>query len=94
MKINFPPEFLSSKNILEMKEREREIPDRLKSQSNIKVWHGEVSADHGGGHVANIEFGKAGEVEEITKMVKGIASWEFPMEKALAEYNPESLPFP
>ena len=48
----------------------------------------------GGGHVANIEFGKAGEGEDITKMVKGIASWEFPMEKALAEYNPESLPFP
>ena len=70
------------------------MTDRLKSQSNIKVWHGEVSADHGGGHVANIEFGKAGEVEDITKMVKGIASWEFPMEKALAEYNPESLPFP
>ena len=41
-------------------------------------------------HVANIEFGKAGEVEDITKMVKGIASWEFPKEKSLAEYNPES----
>ena len=33
-----------------------------------------------GGHVANIEFGKAGEVEDITKMVKGIASFEFPKE--------------
>ena len=39
--------------------------------------------------MANIEFGKAGEVEDITKMVKGIAWWEFPKEKSLAEYNPE-----
>ena len=43
-----------------------------------------------GGALANIEFGKAGEVEDITKMVKGIASCEFPKEKSLAEYNPES----
>ena len=31
-----------------------------------------------------------GEVEDITKKVKGIASCEFPKEKSLAEYNPES----
>ena len=40
---------------------------------------GGALADRGGGeiyppHVASIEFGKAGEVEDITKMVKGIAS--------------------
>ena len=29
-------------------------------------------------------------MEDITKMVKGIASCEFPKEKSLAEYNPES----
>ena len=29
MKINFPPEFLLSKNILDMKKRKREIPDLL-----------------------------------------------------------------
>ena len=42
--------------------------------------------------VAKIEFGKAGEVEDITTKVKGIASCEFPKEKSLAEYNPESIP--
>ena len=31
-----------------------------------------------------------GEVEDITKKVKGIASCEFPKEKSLAEYYPES----
>ena len=35
--------------------------------------------------VAKIEFGKAGEVEDITTKVKGIASCEFPKEKSLAE---------
>ena len=34
--------------------------------------------------VAKIEFGKAGEIEDITKKVKGIASCEFPKEKSLA----------
>ena len=42
--------------------------------------------------VAKIEFGKAGEVENITKKLKGIVSWVFPKEKSLAEYNPESIP--
>ena len=38
--------------------------------------------------MTNIEFGKAGEVEDITKMVKGIVSYEFPKPKSLAEYSP------
>ena len=36
-----------------------------------------------------IQFGKAGEVEDITKKVKGIVSCEFLEEKSLAVYNPE-----
>ena len=40
--------------------------------------------------VAKIEFRKAGEIEDITKKVKGIASCEFLKEKSLAEYNLES----
>ena len=56
-----------------------------------KPSHSEVSLIH----VAKIDFGKTGEVEDITKKEKGIASCEFPKEK----YNPESgtqcvRPFP
>ena len=39
--------------------------------------------------VAKIDFGKAGEIEDITKKVKGIVSCEFLEEKSLAVYNPE-----
>ena len=49
-------------------------------------WQEVKFIDHCG---AKIEFGKAGEVEDITKKVKGIVSCEFLEEKSLAVYNPE-----
>ena len=44
--------------------------DRRGRGRRLTAWGGKFIPPH----VADIEFGKAGEVEDITKMVKGIAS--------------------